>query len=138
MREGRTSVDVFGATNAVMRYVGMVCVVGVLCVEGCGVGCDASMDSALPCWRVVAMSWYMWLRLSDLVSGSVGAILLRSVMASLPSLPYVDRTKGCRLGWWLYFRLLSCSLLCMGFFVVGCWSLLTVSVVSGEVTVTSM
>ena len=118
--------------------MGRVGVGGLVCVKGCGVGCDASIDSALPCCSEVAMSWYIWLRLSDLVSGSVGAIRLRSVVASLPSLPCVDKTKGWRFGLWLYFRRLSCSLLCIGFLVVGSWSLLTVSVVKGQVTVTSM
>ncbi len=74
MSAGRTSEDVLRATKAVVRKVGVV--KGMSCGElvKCGVGCEASMDSAFPCCRVVAMSWYIVLRLSDLISGSVGAI----------------------------------------------------------------
>ncbi len=57
MAAGRTSVDVLEATKAEVRKGRKREVVACGMVDGCGVGCEARMDSALPCCRVVAMSW---------------------------------------------------------------------------------
>ncbi len=57
MAAGRTSVDVLGATNAEVRKEGVVRGSGGGKLVGCGVGCEARMDSAFPCCKVVAMSW---------------------------------------------------------------------------------
>ena len=54
---GRTSMDVSRATSAEERKVGVVRGVGGGKLVGCGVGCEARMDSAFPCCNVVAMLW---------------------------------------------------------------------------------